>query len=295
MYCKNCGQLLSDESEVCLNCGFAEGTGDKHCGHCGAPVEKEQFLCVKCGFLIGGRKKENPLEQSKELDGIVKLKILLNILAIVVALVLAFAPMITFEPALGDIKDWDQLEEALENNGQQPCSLIGFVIRMHNIPDQNKGEPDTAFAVFRRADPMSSDGAIICTFLSLYGFLLLCVGMCIINLISLVKSVYVLNYSFDNINMRLSKTKQHLIKMDSDSTGDLFIFSIIIMVVCGFLFWWKKFPISGISWGLYLYIALFIAYIVLRNYIVKLRQKNKVTVVFDKTRTVGVIYTGKKK
>ena len=52
MYCKNCGNELDQDSIVCLNCGFAKGTGEHYCPNCGQSVDEGQYLCLNCGKIV---------------------------------------------------------------------------------------------------------------------------------------------------------------------------------------------------------------------------------------------------
>ena len=52
MYCKNCGKEIDPNAAICVNCGFAKGTGDKHCANCGSEVEVGAAVCMKCGFAV---------------------------------------------------------------------------------------------------------------------------------------------------------------------------------------------------------------------------------------------------
>lgn len=49
MYCRNCGNKLSDEAYVCTICGFKPLSGNNYCQNCGAETKEKQVICVKCG------------------------------------------------------------------------------------------------------------------------------------------------------------------------------------------------------------------------------------------------------
>lgn len=53
MYCKNCGQELSENQEVCLSCGYKKGNGNKYCANCGTAIKDPgQEICLNCGAKI---------------------------------------------------------------------------------------------------------------------------------------------------------------------------------------------------------------------------------------------------
>ena len=52
MFCKNCGAEINENAAVCLNCGFAKGTGDKFCAVCGKEVNPGAVICTTCGAPI---------------------------------------------------------------------------------------------------------------------------------------------------------------------------------------------------------------------------------------------------
>ncbi len=53
MYCQHCGAQHEEGAVVCLKCGFAIGTGERHyCSNCGTAVEPGQAVCVACGAAL---------------------------------------------------------------------------------------------------------------------------------------------------------------------------------------------------------------------------------------------------
>lgn len=54
MYCRNCGNTIAENQEICLKCGVRPLSGDKHCQNCGIEVSPKQELCVKCGVRLAG-------------------------------------------------------------------------------------------------------------------------------------------------------------------------------------------------------------------------------------------------
>ena len=50
MYCRECGQLISNESPKCTNCGTEKGLGDNYCYKCGSIIKKHDLECCEfCG------------------------------------------------------------------------------------------------------------------------------------------------------------------------------------------------------------------------------------------------------
>ena len=50
MYCRECGQLISNESSKCTNCGTEKGLGDNYCYKCGSIIKKHDLeRCEFCG------------------------------------------------------------------------------------------------------------------------------------------------------------------------------------------------------------------------------------------------------
>lgn len=50
MYCKNCGKPIDPGAAICVNCGFANGTGNHFCHNCGQPVNPGAAFCTSCGY-----------------------------------------------------------------------------------------------------------------------------------------------------------------------------------------------------------------------------------------------------
>lgn len=60
MYCRNCGNTMAENQEICLKCGVRPLSGDKHCQNCGVEVTSKQEVCIKCGVrLVGGDTNSN--------------------------------------------------------------------------------------------------------------------------------------------------------------------------------------------------------------------------------------------
>jgi hypothetical protein len=49
MYCRNCGNEVSDKAIMCVACGTPPKAGDKFCYNCKAETTAAQTICMKCG------------------------------------------------------------------------------------------------------------------------------------------------------------------------------------------------------------------------------------------------------
>lgn len=52
MFCRNCGNPMNDNQEICLNCGVKKGVGTGFCQNCGKPVTPDQQVCLNCGVKL---------------------------------------------------------------------------------------------------------------------------------------------------------------------------------------------------------------------------------------------------
>lgn len=52
MYCKNCGAQMDPNAAICVQCGFAKGTGKKFCQNCGKEVAEGAAVCIACGCAL---------------------------------------------------------------------------------------------------------------------------------------------------------------------------------------------------------------------------------------------------
>ena len=57
MYCRNCGNELSEHEDVCLKCGVKAGKGNKYCPNCGQAVDENASVCVHCGTKFAAPKE----------------------------------------------------------------------------------------------------------------------------------------------------------------------------------------------------------------------------------------------
>lgn len=50
MYCRECGQLISNEGTKCTNCETEKGLGDNYCYKCASIIKKHDLECCEfCG------------------------------------------------------------------------------------------------------------------------------------------------------------------------------------------------------------------------------------------------------
>jgi RNA polymerase subunit RPABC4/transcription elongation factor Spt4 len=49
MYCKNCGNEVSEKAIMCVACGTPPLAGDKFCYNCKAETTANASICMKCG------------------------------------------------------------------------------------------------------------------------------------------------------------------------------------------------------------------------------------------------------
>ena len=53
MYCRDCGQLISNDSLKCTNCGTRKGLGDNYCYRCGSRIKSHSIeVCEFCGAKL---------------------------------------------------------------------------------------------------------------------------------------------------------------------------------------------------------------------------------------------------
>ena len=52
MFCRNCGEKISDNQAICLKCGVKVGEGNSFCKNCGKEVSPEADVCLNCGVKL---------------------------------------------------------------------------------------------------------------------------------------------------------------------------------------------------------------------------------------------------
>ena len=58
MYCRNCGNEVSEKAVMCVACGTPPKAGNKYCYNCKAETDANAVICMKCGVSLKG---ESPL------------------------------------------------------------------------------------------------------------------------------------------------------------------------------------------------------------------------------------------
>jgi hypothetical protein len=53
MYCRNCGNEVSDKAIMCVACGTPPKAGDKFCYNCKASTNPGTTICMNCGVGLG--------------------------------------------------------------------------------------------------------------------------------------------------------------------------------------------------------------------------------------------------
>ena len=59
MYCRNCGNEVSEKAVMCVACGTPPRSGDKYCDNCKAETTANAAICMKCGVSLKG---DNPMQ-----------------------------------------------------------------------------------------------------------------------------------------------------------------------------------------------------------------------------------------
>ena len=52
MYCRNCGNEVSEKAVMCVACGTTPKAGDKYCHNCKAETTPNAAICMKCGVSL---------------------------------------------------------------------------------------------------------------------------------------------------------------------------------------------------------------------------------------------------
>ena len=59
MYCRECGQLISNNSSKCTSCGSKKGLGNNYCYICGSRVKSQDInVCEFCGADLNNNMNE---------------------------------------------------------------------------------------------------------------------------------------------------------------------------------------------------------------------------------------------
>jgi len=52
MYCRNCGNEVSEKAVMCVACGTPPRVGDKFCFNCKVETTPDTKICMKCGVSL---------------------------------------------------------------------------------------------------------------------------------------------------------------------------------------------------------------------------------------------------
>lgn len=100
MYCKNCGENLLKEVNVCPKCGTKRGMGGKFCFKCGAKLVAGKSFCLNCGTQVVKtvqRASPNnipplPIKEPQNKEFVLKN---INTILAIASIILLFLPMLT--------------------------------------------------------------------------------------------------------------------------------------------------------------------------------------------------------
>ena len=75
MYCRDCGQIISNDSLRCTNCGTRKGLGDNYCYRCGSRIKSNSIeVCEFCGAKLNNHIDELNIKiKNKLLAGLLAL------------------------------------------------------------------------------------------------------------------------------------------------------------------------------------------------------------------------------
>jgi hypothetical protein len=59
MYCRNCGNEVSEKAVMCVACGTPPKAGNKYCHNCKSETSANAAICMKCGVSLKG---DNPID-----------------------------------------------------------------------------------------------------------------------------------------------------------------------------------------------------------------------------------------
>ena len=63
MYCRNCGNEVSEKAIMCVACGTPPNAGNKFCSNCKAETSPGANICMKCGVGLKGQNNRNSEEK----------------------------------------------------------------------------------------------------------------------------------------------------------------------------------------------------------------------------------------
>lgn len=119
MYCRECGNQISDNAMKCTNCGTKAGEGFEFCGNCGQYTTEKMVHCRHCGAKINTIVPQKILKEriidlqkrmkiTKKINNVLKF-ICTGSLVVMVLLIL----VLVFRPQPNDIPDPRKADEFL--------------------------------------------------------------------------------------------------------------------------------------------------------------------------------------
>ncbi len=60
MYCRNCGNEVSEKAVMCVACGVPPKAGTKYCSNCKSETDPNAAICMKCGVALKAHANLNP-------------------------------------------------------------------------------------------------------------------------------------------------------------------------------------------------------------------------------------------
>ncbi len=60
MFCRNCGNEVSEKAIMCVACGTPPNAGNKFCYNCKAETTPGAQICMKCGVGLTNSNMQNP-------------------------------------------------------------------------------------------------------------------------------------------------------------------------------------------------------------------------------------------
>ncbi len=82
MFCKNCGNQLEANANVCSHCGTPRGLGNAFCQNCAAPAQPGALACTNCGAPLNAQQAPPPQQPFAPVGGAPKSKMAAGLLGI---------------------------------------------------------------------------------------------------------------------------------------------------------------------------------------------------------------------
>jgi len=65
MYCRNCGQGVSEQAIMCVACGVPPRNATNFCYNCGAETSPAAEICMKCGVSLATARAQDVSPKSR--------------------------------------------------------------------------------------------------------------------------------------------------------------------------------------------------------------------------------------